>query len=215
MPRLVPVEPCPSCRERALVSGACRCCGHLEPEALERCDDELPVGAVPGRGVAEVRRRWIIGRGLLGAIAAGPLAGTALGLLVLARRVLPPAAFIALAVGFAVLAWVFAAMLVNWTVIELRDRHLAVRHGPLPLPGISDLCLSAMEIERLSMRRDAEALAAGGHASAGGLFESYSLVVHSRGGAARVVYTSADREEVARMLRYLREALPVQRRSAR
>src|SRR5690242_16988385 len=148
--RLAPVEPCPSCHERALVAGTCRCCGHLEPEVLERCDDALPAGVMPGGGVS-VRRRWIVERGLLGALAAGPLAAGALALLVHARRELPPLALVALAAGFALLAWTFAATLANATTIEVRDRTLAVRHGPLRIPGLRDVTIPAAEIERLVM----------------------------------------------------------------
>lgn len=200
MPRLFPVEPCPSCLERALVSGACRACGHLEPAELERCDGAPPAGLLPG-GVAAVSRRWIVDRGLLGALAAGPLAAAALGVLVLARRGLPPAALVGLAVGFALLAWTFAAMLVNATTIEVRDRSLAVRHGPLPIPGLRDLTLPAAQIEQLGMRRDPGATE---------LSTSFALEVRS-GGKVHDLYRSADREEVARLLRFLRGELTPQR----
>lgn len=204
MPRLVPVERCPRCLELALVSGACRCCGHLEPEALERCDEGPPAGLVPG-GAVSVRRRWIVERGLLGALAAGPLAAGALALLVCARGELPAPALAGLALGFAALAWTFAAMLVNATVIEVRDRRLAVRHGPLPMPGMRVLTVPAADIERLGMRRDPGPTE---------LSLTFALEVHC-GGEVREVYRSADREEVARLLRFLRGALAAPRRSAR
>jgi hypothetical protein len=204
MPRLAPVEPCPRCLELALVSGACRCCGHLEPEALERCDEAPPAGLMPG-GAVSVRRRWIVERGLLGALAAGPLAAGALALLVLLRRELPPAALAGLALGFAVLAWTFAAMLANATTIEVRDRSLAVHHGPLPIPGVRDLIVPAPQIEKLGMRRDP---------GTGDLTVSFALELHC-GGRVRDLYRSADRLEVARLLRFLRGALTSQRRSVR
>lgn len=204
MARLAPVEECPSCLARALVSGACRACGHLERDVLERCDGELPLGVVPAGGGVSVRRRWIVGRGLLGALAAGPLAAAALGVLVVARGRLPPSALVALTVGFALLAWTFTAMLLNETVIEVRDRRLAVRHGPVPLPGLPGLSVSAADIETLAMRQGA----------AGHVGRAYALEVRA-GGKARTVWASADREEVARLLRLLRDTLPPPRRSAR
>lgn len=204
MPRLIAVEPCPRCHERSLVAGACRACGHLEREALERCDDALPAGALPDRWGVTIRRRWIAGRGLAGAVAAGPLAGGAFAVLVLGRGALPAAALAAAAVAAAALGWVFAAMLANATTIQVRDRRLAVRHGPLPVPGARALSVPAAEIERLAMRR-----LRGGDRS--GLF---ALEVHCRGEIRRLC-RSPDREEVARLLRVLREALPAPRRSAR
>jgi hypothetical protein len=203
MPRLAAVELCPRCRERALVSGVCRECGHLDPEALERCDDELPAGAMPGAGAVTVRRRWILGRGVVGAAVAGPLAALALGTLLLCLTRLPPGALVALTVVFALLAWTFTAMLANETVIAVRDRRLEVRHGPLPLPGLADLSIAAADIEALTIRQGA---ATPGHPG------RFALEAHA-GGVAREVWASPDREEVARLLRFLREALPAPRRS--
>lgn len=205
MPRLLPVQECPRCAERALVGGACRACGHLEPEALERCDAAPPPGAVRMASVAWTRRRWITGRGVLGAVAAGPLAAGALLALVLAWRALPLAAAVLLALASAALAWLFACMLVNATTIEVREGHLAVRHGPLPLPGLGGLALPAARIERLALRRVAPA---------GGRAGSFVLEAHA-GGEVIPVQASADREELARLLRFLREALAPPRRRVR
>lgn len=186
------------------MAGACHACGHLEPEALERCDGEPPAGAVPdGRGVT-VRRRWIVGRGFAGAVAAGPLAAGALALVVLGRGALAPALVGALAAASGALGWLFAAMLANATTIQIRDRTLAVRHGPLPVPGVRAFSVRAAEIEELAMRR------VGG---AGELSGRFVIEVRSRG-AVRSVYGSPDREEVARLLRLLRDGLPAPRRSA-
>lgn len=205
MPRLVAVEECPRCAERALVAGACRACGHLEPEVLERCDGALPPGAARMGSTAWTRRRWILGRGLVGAFAAGPLAVGVLLALVLAWRVLPLAAAVLLASAFAALAWLFACMLVNATTIEVREGRLSVRHGPLPLPGLGHLAIPASRIERLAMR---QVPAAGGDAG------SFVLEAHGAG-AVLPVHASADREEVARLLRFLREALAPPRRRVR
>jgi hypothetical protein len=203
MPRLALVEPCPSCRERALVSGACRACGHVEGDALERCDEELPLGAVTSGGRVAVRRRWVIGRGLLGAVVAGPLAGGSFGLLVVAGSRLPASAVVLLVAGLALFTWIVTAMLVNATVIEIRDRRLTVRHGPVPMPGPRELAIPTARIEKLTMRRDA-----------GATLESFALEVHADG-AVRTLYRSGDREEIARMLRFLRAGARAPRRSAR
>lgn len=203
MPRPVPVEPCPRCHERALVSGECRGCGHLEPERLEACDGEAPVGAARDLAGARVSRPWIAGRGLPGALASGPLAAGALGALVVLGPELPRGAAALLAVSFAALAWTFVAMLANATTIEIRGGRLAVRHGPVPMPGLRAVAVPATEVERLELRREP---------GAGDLGGAFALVVHAPGGA-RTVYVSSDREEAARTLRFLREALPRPRRS--
>lgn len=203
VPHPVPVKPCPRCQELALVAGECRSCGHLEAEVLEACDGELPVGAVVTLGGASVSRPWIAGDGLLGALASGPLAACALGALVVLGPHLPVAANLALGAALAVLAWGFAAMLANATTIAIQGGRLAVRHGPIPMPGLRPLSVPAGQIERLAIRRDE---------APGELSDTYALVVHWPG-AARTVYASDDREEVARMLRVLRDALPRTRRA--
>lgn len=202
MPRIAPVERCPSCLERALVSGACRSCGHLEPEALERCDGELPAGAVVSAGRVAVRRRWADGRGLLGAVCAGAFAAVDLAVVLVAWSQLPALALAVLLLGFALLAWTCAALGVNATTIEVRDHRLVVRHGPVPLPGLPSLSIPGDRVDRLGVR------------SLGELSRGYAIEVQS-GPETRTLYRSDDREEAARLLRYLREALREPRRSAR